>query len=341
MSVGMSRIHVIIGEDDYLVEEAAKRFVGDGVGLETVDSLNATNAELQLRDLRAAEASLLTPPFLEPVKVTWWKNVGFLPQTGKSAPAQDVKAALEAFAVRLTKTELPENQSFVLSGPRLLASSVFAKTVKAGAELVTFASGKPWEREREVTGRVLESAAEFGLEFAPGAAERFVARVGFDTRSLMSELAKLRDYLGDGAKRIEVADVAAVTSQGVGVEPEVWSVTEAMGERDTAKLLEAVAPLEGENGFAVLVTTVVERFFRQLVELKDAEARGLTESAAEGMSPFALRKNRGYLRNWTLNELRVARFRFLELRERIVAGEVSDDYVVTWLVRCCRRRSVR
>ena len=50
-------IHVIIGEDDYLVGETAKKIVGDGVGLEVVDSMNATNAELQMRDLKEAEAS--------------------------------------------------------------------------------------------------------------------------------------------------------------------------------------------------------------------------------------------------------------------------------------------
>ena len=61
----MAQVHVIIGEDDYLVSEAAKRIVGDGVGLETVDSVNSTNEELQLRDLREAEASLMTPPFLD------------------------------------------------------------------------------------------------------------------------------------------------------------------------------------------------------------------------------------------------------------------------------------
>ena len=64
-------VHVIIGADDYLVDEAAKRIVGDGVGLEVVDSVNSTNADLQLADLRAADASLQTPPFLDPRKVTW------------------------------------------------------------------------------------------------------------------------------------------------------------------------------------------------------------------------------------------------------------------------------
>ena len=45
-------VHVIIGEDDYLVSSAARKIVGDGVGLEVVDSLNSTNADLQLSDVR-------------------------------------------------------------------------------------------------------------------------------------------------------------------------------------------------------------------------------------------------------------------------------------------------
>ena len=40
----MANLHVSIGEDDYLVGETAKKTVGDGVGLEVVDSMNSTNA---------------------------------------------------------------------------------------------------------------------------------------------------------------------------------------------------------------------------------------------------------------------------------------------------------
>ena len=94
----MAGVHVIIGEDDYLVSEAAKRIVGDGVGLEVIDSATASNADLQLADLRAADEAFSTPPFLDPRKVTWWKNVRFLPQGGKGGPSEDVKAALEKFA---------------------------------------------------------------------------------------------------------------------------------------------------------------------------------------------------------------------------------------------------
>ena len=325
----MANVHVIIGEDDYLVSETAKKIVGDGIGLETVDSANSTNAELQLKDIVEADASLSTPPFLDPKKVTWWKNVHFLPSSGKKQASEEVKSALEKFAVKLAASELPENQHFILSGPRLLMTSVFAKTLKSCAEIVTFASGKPWERQKDAVVRVIDLAAEMNLKFDRGAADVFVSRVGTDSRSLMSELSKMRDFLGNGRHTISEADVAEVTSPGVGVEPEIWSVTDAIGERNLAKTLAAVRRFEQENGFAVLITTVVEKFFRQLVELKDAAAQNRLDVATEGMNPYAVRKLTGFLRNWSLRELRVARFRFLTLRERAVSSSGRADVLVT------------
>ena len=325
----MATVHVIIGEDDYLVGEAAKKALGDDrTGLEVVDSANATNAELQLADLARAEESVSTPPFLEPRKVTWWKNVGFLPG-GKAS--EDVKTALERFAKKLAAAPLPENQQFVLSGPRLLKTSVFAKTLAPCAEVVVFAAEKPWEAARNAVARAAAFAQEAGLAFAPGVAERFVAVVGPDARSLRSEVGKLRDYLGPDAHTVSSVDVEAITSQGVGVEPMPWDVTDAIGRRDLAGALAAVRRFALENGFAVFMTGVIERFFRQLLDV----AAGRTD----GMAPFAVKKNGEFLRNWTVNELRAARARFVLLREKVVSGVTSGDLlVVTTLVRVMRRR---
>ena len=327
----MANVHVIIGEDDYLVGETAKKVVGDGVGLEVVDSMNSTNAELQLADIREADASFSTPPFLDPKKVTWWKNVHFLPGGGKKGAAEDVKEALEKFAKRLAATPLPENQHFILSGPHLLKTSVFAKTLAASAEMVVFAAEKPWEAARNAAVRIIDLARDMNLKFEPGTAEKFVSVVGTDSRSLMSELGKMRDYLGKDAHTITAADVEEISSQGYGVEPEVWDVTDAIGRRDLAAALSALRKFELENGFAVFMTGIIEKFFRQLVDVKNGKTAG--------MNPYAVRKNEGFLRNWTLNELRVARARFLLLREKVVSGTTSGDIlVVNELVRVVRRR---
>ena len=338
----MANVHVIIGEDDYLVSETAKKLVGDGQGLEVIDSNLAANAELQLKDLVAADESVSTPPFLDPVKVTWWKNVKFLPQSGKGGPSEEVKEALEKFARKLAATPLPDNQRFILSGPKLLATSIFAKTLKSVAEMAVFSAGKPWEMAKAAVVRVIDLAADMGLKFGGGVAETFVARVGTDSRSLMSELGKMRDYLGPDEHTITEAALAAVTSQGVGVEPEIWAITDALGERNLAKALTALRPFEGESGFAVLATTVMGKFFRTLVALKDAAERGRAAEATAGMAPFAARKNLAFLTNWSLTELRVARARFMALRERAVSsgGDVGA-LVVAEVARACRRPASR
>ena len=59
------------------------------------------------------------------------------------------------------------------------------------------------------------------------------------------------------------------------------------------------------------------------------------------MNPYVARKNQGFLRNWSLNELRAARFRFLELRERAVSSQSADALVVAHLAQVCRRRAAR
>ncbi len=220
----------------------------------------------------------------------------------------------------------------------MLATSIFAKTLKASCEMIVFSSGKPAEQARNAVVRAVDFAEELGLKFAPGAGEAFVARVGNDSRSIMSELGKMRNYLGKDSDTIREADIAEITSQGAGVEPAVWSITDALGERDITKVMDAVSRFEKENGFAVLVTTVVEKFFRQLVELKDAQMKGKLKEATEGMNPWAARKAEGHLRNWTLMELRAARFRFQQLREQVVSSQSSDVLVVTRLVQACRRR---
>lgn len=324
-------LHVIIGEDDYLVGGTARKVIGDGVGLEVIDSMNATNAELQMKDLRAAEASFDTPPFLDPKKVTWWKNVHFLPGGGgRKAASEDVKAALEKFAAKLAASPLPENQHFILSGPHLLKTSIFAKTLSTSAEMVVFAAEKPWEAAKNAVVRVIDLAQEMGLKFASGAAEKFVSVVGTDTRSLMSELGKMRDYLGTESSSITAADIEEVTSQGYGVEPEVWDVTDAIGRRDLNAALGAMRKFELENGFPVFMTGIIEKFFRQLIDVKNGKT--------EGMNPYAVRKNEGFLRNWSPAELRAARARFLMLREKVVSGTASGDVlVVSTLVRVMRR----
>ncbi len=325
--------HLIIGEDDYLVDEAVREVLGGIEDREIIDSSKSSTADLQLLDVTRARESLLTPPFLSPRKATWWKNVWFLPGGGADAAAEgrrkvaeDVKAALESFAATWASCSLPENQVFVLSAPRLLKTSVFAKTLAGRVSVRVFEAGKPWEAAREAERRAREFAERLGLRFEGAALSQFVARVGTSSRALMSELGKMRDFLGPGETTIRSQDVAAITSSGGLDETEVWDVTDAVGRRDLQAALAALAPFELEKGFAVFMSGVLEKFFRQLIEVK--EGRPTT------LNPYALKKNTAFAANWTLSELRRARERFFQLREEVVSGtQAGDIRVVLDLIR--------
>jgi len=314
----LSNITLIIGQDDYLVCEAAKKVVGDGVGLEVIDSLCSGNAEQQLSDMRKVEASVLTPPFLDPKKVTWWKNVHFLPSGGgKKGASDEVKEALVKFAKKISALDLPDNQKFLLTAPQLLKTSEFAKIFSASATVVNLAPD-PYKAIKQAEARVLEYAAEIGLSFGPGLERRFVETVGLDARTQLSELAKLRDYLGEGNTLITGKDIEAVTSPGMDLDAKPWDVTNPIADRDLAKALDALRKFELENGFAIFMSGVIEGQFRRMYDDK--------------------RKMPSAHPMWTLGELRVARARFVRLRERVVSGSnCGNMLVVTELIRAMRR----
>lgn len=344
----MSQLYTIIGEDDFLVAEAAKKVIGDGVGLEVIDSNTSTNEDLQLHDIRVAEESALTPPFLEPRKVTWWKNVRFLPGGGKSddgegekrGPSEAVKKAVATFVKKLASIPFPDNQLFILSGPKLMAKCEVAKVLSSAGEMIVFA---PKQKDGASLDRAIDRAAELGMQFEPGAAERFLGIVGDDTRSIYSELDKMKAFLGDAENTITAQAVDSITSPGAGVEPSLWAVTDAICARNTAKAIEGARRFEGENGYAIMMTTVIEKQFRQLVELKAASDAGHIDAATRSMNPWAARKIVGCLPKWTLNELRTARMRFMNLRERLVSSSGMNDIdaVAIEIVRCLAKAGRR
>ena len=322
---------MIIGSDDFLVESAAKKIIGDRSGLEVIDSNISTNAELQLRDIQAADASFSTPPFLDPRKVTWWRNVNFLPG-GKKETSEEVKAALAKFAEKLGSVELPEEQHFIISGPHLLKTSIFAKRVSKLAEVCVFPESNAKGDIRSTVVRAIDIAKDMGLSFSSGAAEGFIALVGTDTRLIISELGKLRDYLGNERNVITSDDIAEISCPGIGIEVMLWDVTDAIGRRDLAGALNAIHKFEAQNGFEVFMTMTIEKFFRQMIDV--------AMKRTNGINPYVISKLGAFARNWSLGELKIARQRFFNLREKVVSGfSGGKEIIITDLIRIMRRRA--
>ena len=364
-SAAKPNIHLVVGEDGFLAERAVRKiFASAGLGgspgtVEIVDGA-AGNADAQLASIRACDASVRTPPFLDPAKATWWRGVSFLPGGGRGGKvSEEVRAALERFANGLVSNPPPPEQTLVISAPKCLKTSVFAKTLAPVAQVLEFAQEKnSRDRQASASSRAGELAAEEGLEFEPGADAAFVARVGTDSRTMASEIAKLRTYLGDGKKTITRADVAEVSSASADA-PELWELTEAAGARDLKRLFAAIAQFDfvDSTSDAILVTTVLEKFYRELAVLRDALDRkwltpvGWKRSLPSGVvamldatgsgpssmkSQWLLQKNVRFAQMYSLRELRFAHARIFAVREALVAGG-DPGAVVTELVRTVGR----
>ena len=168
-----------------------------------------------------------------------------------------------------------------------------------------------------------------GLEFAPGAADLFVTIVGDDTRSIYNELEKLVVLKLGQSKVIKQEEINSITSPGAGVEPVVWQVTDAINKRDLAKAVSKIREFEGDSGFSVMMTIVLERCFRQLVEAKSAKEAGTWDEFAKNLNPWAAKNLEMDLANWTLLELRTARKRMMDLREKVVTSSSLDPSAIT------------
>ena len=361
-----ANIHLIVGEDDYLAEATARKVIEASVpadlrasAVETIDG-SAANEEAQLASLAACRASIQTPPFLDPVKLTWWRDVTFLPGGGHNGKTTEaVGNALRKFAEELASYPLPANQFLVVTATKLLKTSIFAKTFKGFAQIVEFAGGgKNRDRLESALARLPELAADENLSFAPGADAAFLAKVGTDTRVIVSELVKMRTYLGAERDTVTTDDIAAVASVG-GDEPELWEITDAISQRNPAKLVATLVNFEGKNGFGILLATVAEKFFRELIVYREAIDNGWLTSygtwardlppqvvddlnaagigPATSKNPWMTKRAASNARAFSMRELRLARYRMLQIRERLVTSSPDDSLVASELLRVIAR----
>lgn len=330
------QILLIAGDDDYTAECEVKDtiagFVPEEFRSSAVEIVSgaATNAESQLASIRECLASIQTPPFLDPVKLTWWKDVSFLPGGGRGGKISDeVKESLERFADGLIKNPLPENQRLIITAAKLLKTSIFAKRMKEIAEIKDCSiPDRSKDRAATALARLPELAKKENLEFAQGVDRAFIAKTGPNSRTIASELAKMRTYLGDGSNTVTAEDVAAITSAS-GDEIEIWELTDALASRNPARIISTLRNFQGDSGWAIMLSTVIERWFRDLI----------TAKAGGGGDDWKSRKNVAAASGFTLTELRLARYRMLSLREKLVSSQPVDEYVEMEILRTVKKQS--
>jgi len=349
-------LYLICGDDDFLVESAARERIDRlvpaadrALGVEVVDGRVETGDEVR-RAVDACIESVQTPGFFGSTKLTWLREARFLTGGGR---VSETVAAKEA-VLKLTEWlggGLLEGQTLVVTASKVLRTSVFFKVCQKQGEVEDLGGGfKGWELEKMADQRLDTILSKAGLSMEDDARKEFLNRVGFDTRTLVQEVEKLKLYLG-AEVRVCAADVREITS--IGREAEAWDLLDAFGERNAFALLDTLKRLSGQKGIGVMLAAMLEKSVRELLVLREAYDRkwiyggkggscgwasslppeatvllGALPVNPKTMNAWAMKKKLPHALNYTLQELRIARFRVLELREKLVSTGLPEMFLL-------------
>lgn len=323
-------LHLIYGEDEYLVATRARELVDrlcppaeQAFGLEIVEARAGTGAEAVAAIRRCLEA-LQTIGFLGGRKVVWLRDANFL-----SGASDEVHAVVEDL-VKMIKTGFSPGQVLVVSAAKVDGRSAFFKACQAAGELQEFAlPEKSYQVEEQAVAWVATAFRKAGLRGSDAALDEFLERTGPGSRQIAQEVEKLRIYLGD-RKEVGSEDVEAIVSRSR--EAEAWDFADAVGLRDLPDALRVLRLLLFQGGNAIGLLISLENRFRDLILYRQCLDRGWLRVTGDARWRKAEWKSvpevDAFLSSIPRDPRKLHPYRFLKLLEQ------AAKYSVQELLRC-------
>ena len=279
-------IYCILGNDEFRVAMATKRVLDgmlpdgdDGMALETVDG-RAGNSSEAIEAINAVLAGLQSPGLFSDTKIVHLRAAEFLydSRVGKAKAVKDRVSELAG----VIKAGLPDEVSLIISATKMDKRYALYKSLKGVAEFEEFSlPEKEYQIGEHIEDRLHEAAKESGLKFSPGAIRAFASRVDPDTRTIYSEVSKIRDYMGNETSVDEGAVLEIVSHSRDRV---TWDFADAVCRRDAKEAISVLRQLifQGEEPIALIIG--LENRFRDLFVMRVAMDRGWAEVQARGRS---------------------------------------------------------
>jgi DNA polymerase-3 subunit delta len=298
---------LIYGEEEFLREEAYHQVMdavmpkGNHHDIEIIDAESANEA--QIVDIADAY------PFISEKKIIVIKQADKL-FTGRSKKST-AKSAL------LNYLKSPQPTSFLLiTGifPSLTGLRAARKNPKQSEKAKKIASGItfplneiielipsfecPKVSERELTSWTNERLAQFGKGISREAGEYLIANAGISLRDIANELEKLMLFAPDKKQYTEEDVLGLVGSSRV---YNVFELQKSIGAGNTAKSIEIVHHMLNNDGNAIMIISMLLRYFTALFRLHDAQSLGTNPyeiAKTVGINAYFLPEYQSALRNY-------------------------------------------
>ena len=277
-------VHVIVGTDSWLADQALESLLEGAVGAERAESVQVFRGD-ETGWARVIEAAR-TGSLFAPRRAVVVRNADAIKGEG-----EDVLAWLDDPA--------PDTALVLLAGKPDKRRTLWKRLLDKGSVV----SAEP-PKGRALRGYVAEQVRRHKLALADEGLEELLERVGQDLRRLMGELDKLAAFAAGRPVPLTAEEVAAVLGKGL-AQP-LYRLADAMSARRTGRVLELLEAAldDGEPPLKILAT--LHRALRQV-----RGARALREDRASreqvisrlGLLPFKVGDVLEASRAWTDAEL--------------------------------------
>jgi DNA polymerase-3 subunit delta len=327
-------VYILRGDDQDAIIAHIKDFYSK-LGTPDLAELNTSRLEGKSIDINDLQSAGLALPFLTERRLVVVEDAlkNFDGKTKKAQQA-DFLALLESLPQSTALVlVLPDSQHYKRGWEKYHARHWFIDWVnQAGGR--AFIMDCPLPSEREMPGWVRKKVIELGGGITPQAAATLAEFIGSNTLRGVQEIQKLLTYV-NYERPVDDDDVRRLTSQDH--QTDIFTLVDAIGNRDGEKALNMVHLLLEEMDFIPLFGMIV-RQFRLLIQTREILDAGGTESDLQTilhMHPFVAQKIYGQARQFEMQALEEIYHQLLEIdlgeKTGVMPGDLALDVLIARL----------
>ncbi|QDK37318.1 DNA polymerase III subunit delta [Bdellovibrio sp. NC01] len=281
----LAPLYFLFGEEPYLLNQSVERFKYAVLNEGAID-FNYSLFYASDADVVAVRDAVETLPMMAPRRLVILKEAQELndKEWTQLEPLIDNAVDSTVFVILATRVDKRKKQ---------------IRALLDKAECVEFK--KPYENQ--IPSWINYIAQSLGLTISNEAIHLLHKLVGHHLTEIEGELKKLGEFI-EGARRIEVSDVAQVVSRSK--EENVFDFTKAIGENDRVKALEHLVHLLDQGQNEIGIVSLVARHVRILLTVKKGMDEGLHGAKLAHYAqvpPYFLDTYTDQSRRWTAKKL--------------------------------------